>query len=142
MNLSYKINFPWGPLTLFPEKILAEIKIHSMRKDPHDRWKAGMKIHHATGVRTKNYRCFLEDVCTGTQKIEISHYHLFGVPCIQILIDGRLFYKKDNVNKNETDRHRMKVLARNDGFDSIEDFFKWFDTDFSGKIIHWTDFRY
>lgn len=33
-------------------------------------------------------------------------------------------------------------LAVNDGFDSDEMFFKWFDKDFDGWLIHWTDKRY
>jgi len=36
----------------------------------------------------------------------------------------------------------LKTLARNDGFESVDDFFKWFNADFQGKIIHWTDFKY
>ena len=36
----------------------------------------------------------------------------------------------------------IELLAKHDGFNSMEDFFKWFDKDFKGKIIHWTDFRY
>lgn len=36
----------------------------------------------------------------------------------------------------------VEVLARNDGFDSISDFFKWFNKDFQGSIIHWTDLKY
>jgi hypothetical protein len=36
----------------------------------------------------------------------------------------------------------MIRLARNDGFDSVEDFFSFFPEDFKGKIIHWTDLRY
>jgi hypothetical protein len=33
-------------------------------------------------------------------------------------------------------------FVQNDGFDSIEDFFSYFDKGFKGKIIHWTDLRY
>jgi hypothetical protein len=33
-------------------------------------------------------------------------------------------------------------LAKNDGFDSIEDFFNYFNQDFTGKIIHWTNLKY
>ena len=36
----------------------------------------------------------------------------------------------------------IQKLSLNDGFDSCEDFFAWFNEDFSGKIIHWTPFRY
>ena len=37
---------------------------------------------------------------------------------------------------------QMETLAIADGFDSIEDFFKYFTNDFTGKIIHWTDLKY
>ena len=36
----------------------------------------------------------------------------------------------------------VENIARNDGFDSINEFFDFFDKDFSGKIIHWTDKKY
>jgi len=35
-----------------------------------------------------------------------------------------------------------KILSANDGFDSVEQFFQWFDKDFKGKLIHWTDYEY
>lgn len=38
--------------------------------------------------------------------------------------------------------NEMLQLAQNDGFDTIEDFFAYFNEDFYGKIIHWTDLRY
>jgi hypothetical protein len=100
MNLSYKINFPWDSLTLFPEKIIEEIKIHTIREDKKDRWKAGRKIHHATGVRTKNYRCFREAVCTGTQTIEIVY---FDFKIAQVIIDNKLYFKH---GKNTTARQK------------------------------------
>lgn len=28
------------------------------------------------------------------------------------------------------------------GFDSVKDFFRYFNKDFKGKIIHWTDLKY
>ena len=48
-----------------------------------------------------------------------------------IYVDGR------KLEPEETFR-----LMTNDGFDSPEDFFEWFDEDFEGKIIHWTHFKY
>lgn len=38
--------------------------------------------------------------------------------------------------------NESRVIAGNDGFNSIDDFFAYFNKDFSGKIIHWTDLRY
>ena len=123
---------------IFPEPILKEIKIHSIREDKHNRWKKDRKIHMATGVRTKNYHCFKEDVCRGTQKIKIR---LLDAPlCIEIYIDGEIRYNSLIPDKDRS--FFIWSLSKNDGFDSINDFFKWFNTDFDGKIIHWTDFRY
>jgi len=34
------------------------------------------------------------------------------------------------------------MVAINDGFDSLKDFFNYFSTNYNGKIIHWTDFKY
>ena len=33
-------------------------------------------------------------------------------------------------------------LVQNDGFDSLDDFMAYFDTDFEGKLIHWMNFNY
>lgn len=139
MILSFKKKFPWGTPTDFEQKILSGTKIHTIREDPHGRWKPGRKAHLANGVRTKNYNCFKEGVCISIQDIEIIHYHEYRDE-INIVIDG--------VIKFAMNEHRifnqdfMNQLAKNDGFESKEDFFKWFDKDFQGKIIHWTDFRY
>jgi hypothetical protein len=35
-----------------------------------------------------------------------------------------------------------EVIARKDGFDTLEDFLDWFSEDFTGKLIHWTDLKY
>lgn len=35
-----------------------------------------------------------------------------------------------------------KTLALNDGFESVKQFFQWFNEPFVGKLIHWTDSKY
>jgi len=73
MILGFKTIFPWGQVNFFEEKIKASLiikfdgiiiipKIHTIRKG--NRWRAGVKIHFATGVRSKGYRQFAEAVCT------------------------------------------------------------------------------
>lgn len=111
----------------FVDKILRKEKIHTIRKDPHDRWKAGMKIQFATGVRTKNYCQFHDAICNGTQKIDIR----YTIRSITVRIDGV-----------PISRLKEFSLALNDGFPSVPAFYRLFNKDFSGKIIHWTDFRY
>ena len=124
----------------FPQPILDGSKKHTIREDKHNRWKAGRIIHMATGVRTKNYNCFCKCKCTGTQSITIIH--LGG--WIQVFIDKRFFgeayhHGLDDIHEYST---CLVELARNDGFSYLSEFFHWFNTDFEGKIIHWTDYRY
>lgn len=111
--------------TNFENKIKKGIKLHTIRWDGKDRWKAGRKIHFAHGVRTNNYNCFKEGICKGTQKIEIGNRQIF-------------------VNDVKLSEDEIEFLSINDGFDSLEDFWGWFDvySPFTGKIIHWTDLEY
>jgi len=139
MIIGYKKQFPWGKPTNFKNKILTGWKRHTIREDIHDRWKPGMKIQHAHGVRTKHYENFKDDECTRTQIIYIGktstknnelRYKYNGV-YYGVIIDG-----------NRMDKLRIGYLALYDGFDSTDDFFRWFSNGFKGKIIHWTCARY
>jgi len=114
----------------FVEPILSGKKIHTIREDAHNRWKVGMKMHMATGVRTKNYHQFDAKICKSIQKIEIikTGYYLEEA---MVLIDGILLNEKE-----------IQQLALNDGFNSLVDFLMWFENGFVGKIIHWTDLKY
>ena len=118
MIISFKAQFK--PL------ILNGSKIHTIRADKTSRWKAGNEIHFATGVRTADYDCFKKGICVGVQKIQIRRCYGEAVR-----IDGIGLSRGD-----------IKNLAINDGFSDVDSFFQWFDTDFEGKIIHWTDFKY
>ena len=108
----------------FKEKILSFSKKHTIREDKHDRWEQGRMIQFAYGVRTKQFEKFAEMPCLGIQKIEIKH----KFDAISIRVDGKLL-----------DENSIVELSRNDGFDTIVDFLAWFNKDFEGKIIHWTN---
>ena len=118
----------------FKAPILAGTKIHTLREDEHDRWHAGIIIHMATGVRTKDYDCFKMSACVSTQRVFMTFTHL-----LEISIGGKYLYYPEKM-----------VLAKNDGFATYEEFEKWFydaikkskNDCFSGKIIHWTHYRY
>lgn len=103
-------------------------KIHTIRLDPKYRWHSGMKIHHAIGMRTKNYRCFKTSVCTEVQDIRIyidNGYYLLWI-----------------INEKGSHSTDPQTVSSNDGFISFDSFRKWFPAGFIGRIIHWTDFRY
>lgn len=114
----------------FVEPILNGTKIHTIRQDKPNRWKSGKDIHFATGVRTKNYNQFKKDDCKSVQQIEIIRVSDYFNETI-VKIEGRQLNVKE-----------VQQLASNDGFEHLYDFLVWFADGFTGKIIHWTDFKY
>jgi hypothetical protein len=115
------------------------MKIHSIRKGK--RWRPEMSIQMAFWYRTKKYWQFNAyfkalEKCTGTQDIEIFYDYLISDEWEQTQI------KRVFIDGNELSEKEIDTLAKNDGFDSVDDFFNWFDNDFEGQIVHWTDFRY
>lgn len=114
----------------FKQPILDKTKKHTIREDSHNRWKQGIKLHMATGVRTKMYNQFSEDTCKSVQKIEIERTSDYLHETI-VKIDDRKLTEKE-----------VQQLAWNDGFANLVDFWLWFSKGFKGKIIHWTELRY
>lgn len=161
MVLGFKTKID-GKLTYFVQKILACVmpeykkefipKIHSIRNG--NRWKTGMLIHMATGVRTKNYFQFNQNIrgleqCKSVQSIEIeemimtSSDHCYVFEEYSKKLD-ETFVKvfKVKVDSRPLETKEIHQLAANDGFNNTDDFFRWFNTNFKGQIIHWTDFKY
>lgn len=139
MVLGFKTQINGKP-TGFPEKILAGTKIHSIRAG--NRWKPGMLIHPATGVRTKHYKQITEGPLTviSVQTIEILYNEMYST-CV--IIDGIFGYESSMMQDKEV----LETLAKNDGFETFEEFAKAFQAihpgkEFQGQIIHWTDYRY
>lgn len=132
MILGFKTKFPWGKPTNFKEKILClegfVPKIHTLREN--FRFKPGMVINFATGVRTKHYNEFKRDTCKSTQIVVIVNIPFSGIP--YIFIDGKL------LSLRERDRFKS-----NDGFDTIEDFSLWFYKPvYILQLVHWTEYKY
>ncbi len=129
-------------------------KLHTLRFDPFDRWKAGKTIQMAYGVRTKNYQQFNKGIpelekCVSVQRVRLkwlykNKYIETTLPIQKITGPHGTFeyYPAVWIDKKQLTDSEIETLARNDGFDSTEDFFKWFKNDFAGKIIHFTDFKY
>jgi hypothetical protein len=120
-------------------------KLHTIREDKTDKWHAGVMIDFFINVRTKKmYRFAPRIPCVSTQKICIEYiFNNFSNECKPA---GQ---RKDNHypvvfidNEWSNSDFQLKQLAQTDGFDTIEEFFVYFNTDFTGKIIHWTDLKY
>ncbi len=109
-------------------------KVHTIRLDKNRRWKAGKMIDFAIYPRSKKFYKFAPSLeCVSIQTIEIM-YHDPGDPVVYI--DGQVFYCSG------LDDAGMLELANNDGFDTVEDFFKYFNESMVGVLIHWTEKRY
>ena len=142
MILGFKQKFPDGTPTHFEEKIYAgvapelykefEPKIHSMREG--ERWRAGMDIQMAYGVRTKNYRQFNKGVSQLEKCKETQDVFMTLTWVLEVTIDDRYLMPTE-----------IEQLIKNDGL-TRKQFIYWFFPDgkkeWSGQIIHWTDFRY
>jgi hypothetical protein len=116
-------------------------KYHTIREDKNNRWRAGVMIDFFINVRQKNMFRFAPKVAVvSTQIIEIyyDYDHDFQKNIIVVWIDEMIFY---NSSGRRCDK-KMLQFAQNDGFDTIEDFLAYFNKDYNGKIIHWTDLRY
>ena len=113
-------------------------KLHTIREDKSDRWRAGVMIGFFINARKKNMFRFAPRIpVVSTQRILMSY--AYG-NIIEISINGR-----------EINDFKVKeLIAINDGFDSWDDFVDYFipiiekseDGFFTGKIIHWTDLKY
>lgn len=105
-------------------------KLHTIREDKNNRWKPGVMIDFFINTRTKDMFRFAPRIpVVSTQKIVIEYNPGKSYPWVWV--DERLLNRIKLIN-----------LVENDGFDSIEDFFEYFNTDYTGKIIHWTDLKY
>lgn len=119
-------------------------KLHTIREDKHNRWKAGMSIqmvyrgpHYSIADHFNKGIPELE-TCRSWQKIKLWVTGELGewqngqreqIIKVHAIVDGK---RIDNTNQ----------LVTNDGFDNIIQFANWFKKPFEGKILHWTDLRY
>ncbi|GIJ97465.1 hypothetical protein CAPN001_20340 [Capnocytophaga stomatis] len=124
-------------------------KIHTIVVDKPNLWKAGKRISFFIHYGEKKEFWFAPIVpVIATQEIFMTHRA--GVLEITVAnsdsyIGGNDFY---------LDRDKISELAKNDGFDTVEEFSKYFvnlisengdktgNYWFKGKIIHWTNFKY
>ncbi len=109
-------------------------KLHSIREDKGERWKEGQKIHPVYFCRSKKQYQFAPTLfCKSTQIIEI---------CWTSPDNKRLAQPTVKIDGRQLTSGEITSLAFNDGFSGTDMFFEWFNADFKGKIIHWTDLKY
>lgn len=127
----------------FEQKIMRKEKIHTIREDKTDRWKVGMKIH----AWMHNPR----NVQKNPHPIDVESLYVVSIQIIEIKIQSdimviwidKVLCGLFNLNSNYSS-DIIKELVKNDGFRNIIEFYNFFKPrcPFSGKLIHWTDFKY
>lgn len=132
----YYLSIEKGLITMYKR----DPKKHTIREDKKNLWKAGNNIHFVIGNRTKNRFQFAPVIpCKSTQRIQIFWSN---TSFCDVFVDSKKLGRFDPVGLEHYQYEKLKELAINDGFDSVEDFFSWFNKDFTGKIIHWTYLKY
>ncbi|MFV8351577.1 hypothetical protein [Flavobacterium sp. XS2P14] len=111
-------------------------KIHTMREDKKERWKPGTKIDFFINCRQVNMFRFAPVLPV----VSVQKVHIMYKP--ESVFFARTYPADVYIDERWLGVHEIAELAHNDGFDTIEDFFAYFNQDFTGKLIHWTDLRY
>lgn len=114
----------------------AKPKFHTIREDKKKRWNVGTNIDFFINCRQKDMFRFAPVLpVVDIQRVFMTYLPHLGNG-FELSIDGKQLMP-----------YEIEQLAVNDGFDSVEEFENYFisvmkDNEFSGKLIHWTDFKY
>ena len=112
-------------------------KLHTIRYDPNNRWKTGMKIHMVIFNRSKNRFQFAPILeCKSVQEIQINQCNVWYPEIQTHKRRGEIF-----IDEKIIEPCQYRSIALNDGFESVKHFFQYFNTNTlpGTKIINWTD---
>jgi hypothetical protein len=97
------------------------VKKHTIRQGK--RFDVGDKVHLVVGNRSKHRRQFFPTLkCPLVELISIYPKDR------EVVVDGVILSIEV-----------LEMLAIQDGFESVEDFWRYFNEDFHGQIIHWME---
>ena len=109
-----------------------EAKIHTIRRDLDNEWRAGMEIQLVINLNSTDEFQFAPILrCQSVQRIQIDYSNLIND-------DGPAVF----INYELIDKETLVCLVINDGFATVEDFFLYFNEEFTGNLIHWTPLKY
>ncbi len=137
-SLIYKNKISGKELGLYYDKLSGDDKtlinkvrpkLHTIRTDRLDLWIEGIDIEPITDFDDLSQRQFTPTLkCLSIQQITITSNLLLTK---EVRVADRLLSSQD-----------VEMLAINDGFENAEDFYRYFNSDFHGKLIHWTSLKY
>lgn len=122
--LTYQEKYKNLTTQIWNNDILLKPKIHTIRRG--ERWSTGMEIAPVVEGNNGQFEFTPKIICLSVQEIHVSYKKGF-----QVSIDGKILGQKE-----------LKKLVINDGFEDISEFKLYFNDEFSGQIVHWTNFNY
>lgn len=144
----------WGDYPLNLDSLISP-KLHTISLDEKSRWRAGMEIHMVVkpkGRFSAGFQFAPVIKCVSVQEIEIKIGTGTKVRGSDLNYGWLISHKVRDVvfylayeiyiDGNRLMSDQISKLAINDGFDSVEDFLAYFNKDFSGKLIHFTELKY
>lgn len=116
-------------------KIKSGALIHTLREDPNNDLKAGVKINLMVAPDRYHKTHAGNTFIHGRQNVTLRSDNVN----VFVTVEGRLLMGAD-----------MVKFYRNEGFNSLDDFLNWYipickrspEQTIKRKLIHWTDFRY
>lgn len=114
MNINYKKEME--------RALVSGVKLHTIRQKPIA---VGSMMNHIVYPYHKERKCVLSNFCTATQNISINP-------------DARTI----KVDDKELSKVDIERLSKNDGFETMDDFWTFFNEPYQGMIIHWTNTKY
>lgn len=118
-------------------------KIHAIYRDLDETFTAGVNLKILSGRIDKLIQVVPDMKCISVQTIEVKfHPEIRKYQTFRGLIDGEWVKSDVFVDGKWINGEVIERLAINEGFDSVEHFFRYFNRDYTGKIIHWTDKKY
>lgn len=112
----------------YMERILAGVKVHTIREDKGHRWRVGMTAHmwmHNPRNKSMNPFQFATAEVSDIAQIWITKSGSEGKTSWGVFVNGQKLHSA-----------QIDKLAKADGFDSGWEFLDWFG-EFTGRLIYW-----
>jgi hypothetical protein len=110
-------------------------KLHTIRRDVFNKWKHSTEIKFFINVNLEDQFQFAPIIpLVSTQNIRISYN---AEDCEKMCVEPAIY-----IDEKPIDLDTLSALAVNDGFENVVDFLTYFNTNYEGLIIHWTNLKY
>jgi hypothetical protein len=110
-------------------------KLHTIRRNLFNKWQETSEIEFCINRNSEDEFQFAPTTSIiALQFIRISYNE---ADCEKACSEPAIY-----IDEKPIDLKTLSALAVNDGFENVVDFLTYFNTNFTGIIIHWTNLKY